>query len=155
MWRFPLSLVGREAINVPEQGYCATAPGGCVVLGDATLQEAIHREVMNSTGLCLSKIVHTLSVKQWCQSTHSEQQEWIDFSYVFNISESDTDAPPTDSTRASIPTSQMEGVAKEHKGFLWATEAEVRAGKYMLHEDHKNTILEAFEKERMANKRLP
>jgi hypothetical protein len=33
-------------------------------------------------------------------------------------------------------------------------EAEIRAGKYMLHEDHKNIILE-FEKERTANKRLP
>jgi chaperone BCS1 len=97
----------------------------------------------------------TLPVKQGSQSTHSEQREWIEFPYIINISESDEGFPPVDSGRASSRTSQMEGIAKEHEGFAWATEATIRAGKYMLHEDHKNIILEAFENERTANKRLP
>lgn len=136
------------ASNGSQEGYCDTGPGGCVGIGDATLQEAIHREVMTSTGLRLFKIVDKLSVKHWSRSSHSEQREWIEFPYVINISESGKDIPPADSGRASSLTNQMEGV-------VWATEAEIRAGKYMLHEGHKNIILEAFEKERTANKRLP
>lgn len=137
------------ASNGSQEEYCDTGPGGCVEIGDATLQEAIYREVMKSTGLRLSRIVHTLSVKQWSQSTtHSERREWIELPYVIEVSESDKDSPPADSGRPSSPTSQMEGVAKELVGVVWATEAMIRAGKYRLREDHRKIILEAFEKER-------
>ena len=110
---------------------------------------------MKSTGLRFSKTAHSLSVKQWSRSTHSEQGEWIEFPYIIKVSETDEDIPPADSRCASSRRSQIEDIAKEHEGFAWTTEAEILAGKYNLHEDHKTIILEAFEKERTANKRLP
>lgn len=33
---------------------------------------------------------------------------------------------------------------KEHQAFAWATEDEVRSGKYQMFENHKKTVLEAF-----------
>ncbi|KAL5365876.1 hypothetical protein BJX96DRAFT_182020 [Aspergillus floccosus] len=149
------ALLLQRASDDSEEEYWDTGSGGCVESGDATLQDAIKRQVMTSTGLHFSNIVHTLPVKQWSNSTHSEQREWIEVPYIISISESDGDFPPVDTGRASSRTRKMDGIAKEHEGFAWATEAEIRAGKYMLHEDHKNTLLEAFEKERTGNKRLP
>lgn len=148
------ALLLRSASKGSKERYWDTGPGGCVEVSDATLQEAVQREVWNNTGLHFSKIVHTLSVKQWSQSTHSGQREWIELPCVISISEFD-DFPPVDSGRASSRTSQMEDNTEEHEFFAWATEAEVRAGKYKLHEEDKNIILEAFEKEGTVNKRLP
>ncbi|PYH99034.1 putative bcs1 AAA-type ATPase [Aspergillus ellipticus CBS 707.79] len=149
------ALLLQRASNGSKEGYWDIGPGGCVETGDATLQDAIEREVMKSTGLPFSKIVHSLSVKQWSRSTHSEQREWIEFPYIISVSESDEDIPLASSGRAFGRISQIEGIAKEYEDFAWATEAEIRAGKYKLHEDHQNIILECFEKERTANKRLP
>ncbi|KAL4936302.1 hypothetical protein BDV06DRAFT_233545 [Aspergillus oleicola] len=149
------SLLLRCASDDSKERYWDTGLGECVESGDATLQDAIKRAVRKSTGLHFSKIVHTLSVKQSSQSAHSEQREWIELPYIINVSESEEDFPPVDSGRASRRTSQVEGITKELERFVWATEAEIRAGKYKLHDEHRNIILEAFEKERRANKRLP
>lgn len=148
------ALFLRRATNGSKEIYWDAGHGGRVEVSDATLQEAIQREVWNNTGLHFSMLVHTLSAKQWSQSTHIGQQEWIELPCVISISEFD-DCPPVDSGRASSRTSQMEGNTEEHEVFAWATEAEVRAGKYKLHEEDKNVILETFEKEGTVNKRLP
>ncbi|KAF7623896.1 putative bcs1 AAA-type ATPase [Aspergillus flavus] len=148
----PRVLLLQRPSNGSKEGYYDPGPGGCVKIGDATLQEALKREVMESTGLHFSKIAHSLSVKQWSQSTHSEQREWIEFQYIVNVPESRDDIFPADRGRASGRTSLTECVAKEREDIEWATEAEIRADKYKLHGDHKNILLEAFEKERRATK---
>lgn len=148
----PRVLLLQRPSNDSKEGYCDPGPGGCVKIGDATLQEALKREVMESTGLHFSKIAHSLSVKQWSQSTHREQREWIEFQYIVNVPESSDDISPADRGRASSRTSLTECVAKEHGDLEWATEAEIRAGKYKLHGDHKNILLEAFERARTAKK---
>ncbi|KAJ5591443.1 uncharacterized protein N7459_001812 [Penicillium hispanicum] len=138
----------RRASNGSKERYWDAGPGDVLKSQTQLCKRPSSARCGTTLASISPKIVHTLSVKKWSQSTNSEQREWIELPCVIRISEFD-DFPPVDSGRASSRTSQMEDNTEEHEVFAWATEAEVRAGKY------KNIILEAFEKEETVNKRLP
>ncbi|KAL4891352.1 P-loop containing nucleoside triphosphate hydrolase protein [Aspergillus ambiguus] len=82
--------------------------------------------------LHLSKIVHALSVRHWSRSKHSEQREWVGFSYIIEVSESEERKVSAGFGHVSRRASQVGKIELnpiEHENFVWATEAEVRTGK--------------------------
>ncbi|KAL4891322.1 hypothetical protein BDV59DRAFT_209007 [Aspergillus ambiguus] len=135
----PRALLVKRAPGDSKAGYWESGPGGCVESGDATLQEAIKREVAEETGLHLSDIVRPLSVQKWSRPKPGELREWIGFSYIINVS----DTVPKQAIQADIVLNP-----EEHESFAWATEAEIRDGKYEFYGNHQDTILEAFAMEK-------
>ncbi|KAE8386957.1 hypothetical protein BDV23DRAFT_186831 [Aspergillus alliaceus] len=118
--------------------YWGRDPGWWVETEDTTLQEAINRKVVKETSHRFSEIVHTLSVKHWSRPTHSGQQERVESPYVISAPSRirRTLSRPTFG-RANGGVAQVESIAlnpPEHKDFSWATEVEIRAGKYRFFE---------------------
>lgn len=132
-----------------QRALCDTKPeywevaGGGVDKQDQNPQNALEREVQEETGLQLSRVTHALPVQTWRRFKGGEWHEWVGLPYIIEVSKQ-----RANSQDVPQPVMEWEDVIrlnpKEHQAFTWATEDEVRSGKYQMFGNHKEAILEAF-----------
>lgn len=109
---------------------------------DQSPRNALEREVQEETGLLLSRVTHALPVQTWRRFKGREWHEWVGLPYIIEVSKR--------ATSQDVPQPVMEWEdairlnPEEHQAFTWATEDEVRSGKYKMFGNHKEAILEAF-----------
>ncbi|BCR90396.1 uncharacterized protein ACHE_60282A [Aspergillus chevalieri] len=78
----------------------------------------------------------------WRRFKGREWHEWVGLPYIIEVSKR--------ATSQDVPQPVMEWEdairlnPEEHQAFTWATEDEVRSGKYKMFGNHKEAILEAF-----------
>ena len=106
-------------------------PAGGMGVEDKTLQNGLRREVREETGLHLSKIAHSLPMQKW---TSVKTGEWLGFSGIAEVCESEVVRWEND----------IKLNPKEHQNHVWATEDEVRSGKYKFFGENRTQTLKAF-----------
>lgn len=119
---------------------CWEGPGGASESDDKTLLDGVAREVLEETGLHVSKIAELVGVDSW---THTRRRDGFKFriaKYSFIVEIYDAFKKLPDGTQAPVATEDIPVrlEATEHQEFEWATEEEVQRsmqtgqGKYKL-----------------------
>lgn len=128
-------LLLQRALGDSKPGLWESSGAGGVEGTDKTLQDALGREVREETGLGLLRITDSLPMQKWTTA----RDEWIGFSSIIEVSPSEIEKIKLNPT--------------EHQAFAWATENEVKDGKYSFYGEHQTQTLKAFSV--MRKKRLP
>ncbi|KAE8130868.1 NUDIX hydrolase domain-like protein [Aspergillus pseudotamarii] len=143
----PRILLIQRALCDTKPGYWEV-PAGSAEEQDQTPRDALEREVLEETGLRLSRITYTLRTQTWTRLKEREHYKWVGLPYIIEVSGPKTSESHVHSQHASEPGLKWEDVIQlnpeEHQNFVLATEDEVRCDKYKTFGNHKETILEAF-----------
>ncbi|KAJ5238998.1 hypothetical protein N7468_003617 [Penicillium chermesinum] len=119
---------------------CWEGPGGASESDDQTLLDGVVREVLEETGLHVSKVVELVGVDSW---THTRRLDGVKFriaKYSFIVEVYEAFQQPLERIPVPVATEEIPVrlEATEHQAFEWATEQEVRdsaqtgQGKYKL-----------------------
>ncbi|KAJ5584804.1 uncharacterized protein N7459_004604 [Penicillium hispanicum] len=135
----PRILLLQRALT-DSMGGCWEGPGGASEPGvDVTLLDGVAREVLEESGLHVSRMVELVSADSWLHTRRNGDKLRIaKYSFIIEVHEALHDSPggaPRPVPREEIPV-RLE--ATEHQAFDWATESDVRdslqagKGKYQL-----------------------
>lgn len=115
---------------------CWEGPGGAFEPGvDGTLLDGVAREVLEETGLHVSRVVELVAVDSWTHARRNGSKFRIaKYSFIVEVYESVRQSEARPVPREEISVQLM---ASEHQAFDWATEEDVRRslhgdGKYQL-----------------------
>ncbi|KAE8334492.1 hypothetical protein BDV24DRAFT_172530 [Aspergillus arachidicola] len=128
-------LLLQRALSDSKPSLWESSGAGGVEGTDKTLQDALGREVREETGLDLLRITDSLPMQKWTTA----RSEWIGFSSIIEVTPSQLEKIKLNPT--------------EHQAFAWATENEIKDGKYSFYGEHQTQTLKAFSV--MQEKRLP
>ncbi|EAW06821.1 NUDIX hydrolase [Aspergillus clavatus NRRL 1] len=131
-------------------------PGGMCERTDATLLTGVAREVLEESGLHVSRFVDLVAVDEWERVLHDEVHRVAKFTFLVEVHEADpaTGSVPSADVEVGVAPERWEDGVKleqtEHQAFVWATEEEVRAsaegeGKYKFMGNQGRNLLKAFE----------
>jgi 8-oxo-dGTP pyrophosphatase MutT (NUDIX family) len=95
-------------------------PGGSCEPSDATLLDAVKREVFEETGLRVSEVVGCVGLHTWEEDLKKGNRKWVKFSFLVNVG-----VGADEFDNGGFPRIKL--AEREHQGFMWATEAEIRA----------------------------
>ncbi|RJE23943.1 NUDIX domain protein [Aspergillus sclerotialis] len=135
----PLALLLQRSFSDSYGGYWEN-PGGSVEPTDKTLLEGVAREVLEETGLHISKFLDLVCVDQWVSVKPDRVRKVAKFSFITEVYE-------------AADEGWMDRVVlddQEHQAIMWATEEQVREGVEkggalkFVNEQGKN-LLRAFE----------
>lgn len=119
---------------------CWEGPGGSSELDDKSLLDGVVREVLEETGLHVSKITDLAAVDGW---THTRRRDGVKIriaKYSFIVEVHEAFRQLSDGSKVPVATEDIPVrlEATEHQAFEWATEEEVQRsvqteqGKYKL-----------------------
>jgi 8-oxo-dGTP pyrophosphatase MutT (NUDIX family) len=113
---------------------CWEGPGGAYEPGiDGTLLDGVAREVLEETGLHVSRLVELVAVDSWTHTRRNGSKFRIaKYSFIVEVYES-----VRQSEMQEMQEMPVQLMASEHRAFDWATEEDVRnslqsGGKYQL-----------------------
>jgi 8-oxo-dGTP pyrophosphatase MutT (NUDIX family) len=113
---------------------CWEGPGGAYEPGiDGTLLDGVAREVLEETGLHVSRVVELVAVDGWTHTRRNGSKFRIaKYSFIVEVYES-----VRQSEMQEMQEMPVQLMASEHRAFDWATEEDVRnslqsGGKYQL-----------------------
>lgn len=142
----PRVLLLQRALTDSMPG-CWECPGGSYEPGiDGTLLDAVAREVLEETGLHVSRVVELVAVDTWTHTRRNGSKFRIaKYSFIVEVYESVRQSDTQPVCSEDMPVQLM---ASEHQAFDWATEEDVRhslqSGKYQLPPASPN-IFRSFE----------
>ncbi|KAJ5102419.1 hypothetical protein NUU61_004641 [Penicillium alfredii] len=124
----PLRILLLQRSLTDSMGGFWEGPGGAYEPGvDETLLDGVVREVLEETGLHVSRIVELVAVDGWTHQRRNGAHICIaKYSFIVEVHEVTRSSPqgePQSVTWGDIPV-RLE--ASEHQAFEWATEADVR-----------------------------
>lgn len=113
-------LILQRASTLPENQYPDTwdFPGGRYETTDASLFDAVAREVLEETGLHVSEIVQYVGTVTWTKGPEYGSRKWGKFCFIVNVAEMEGVADPTAIKVVCAPD--------EHQRHAWATHDEVK-----------------------------
>ncbi|KAE8164416.1 NUDIX hydrolase domain-like protein [Aspergillus tamarii] len=155
----PRVLLLQRALTDSLPGYWEGPGGGCEET-DETILTAVAREVVEESGLHVSRIVDLVGVEEWTKEKNGTMVFAAKFSFLVEVHEAqgvfgDIAGPDREKTV------EIEGDAvqrwedrvrlepSEHSTFEWATEEQVKLGlegkgKYKILEDEGRNLMKAF-----------
>lgn len=131
-------LVLQRASTLPENQYPDTwdFPGGRYETKDATLFDAVAREVLEETGLHVSEIVQYVGTVTWTKGPEYGSRMWGKFCFIVNVAEIEGVVDPTAIKIVCAPD--------EHQRYAWATHDEVKDFDF-IGSDKGQIISDAFQ----------
>ncbi|KAB8078610.1 NUDIX hydrolase domain-like protein [Aspergillus leporis] len=155
----PRVLLLQRALTDSLPGYWEGPGGGCEDT-DETILAAVAREVVEESGLHVSRIVDLVGVEPWTKEKNGTMFYVVKFTFLVEVYEAQG-VFGEDGEKQGEEKVEVEGEAlkqwedrvrlepSEHSAFEWATEEEVRLGleergKYKFLEDEGRNLLKAF-----------
>lgn len=123
----PRILLIQRALTDSMPG-CWEGPGGASEPGeDSTLLDGVAREVLEETGLHVSRVVGLVSVDSWTHTRRNGEKLRI-AKYSFLVEVYEAVRQTAAGVQLSVPREEIpvQLVESEHRAFDWATEEDVR-----------------------------
>ncbi|KAI9930734.1 hypothetical protein ASPWEDRAFT_27234 [Aspergillus wentii DTO 134E9] len=118
---------------------CWEGPGGLCETTDETLLAGVAREVLEETGLHVSRFVDLVSVEGWVKVRPEGVRRAVQYSFIVEVHES----------QASGWEDAVRLDPAEHEDFVWVTQEEVRdgmqQGKFMFIDREEGNLFAAME----------
>ncbi|OGM51287.1 NUDIX domain protein [Aspergillus bombycis] len=155
----PRVLLLQRALTDSLPGYWEGPGGGCEET-DETILTAAAREVVEESGLHVSRIVDLVGVEEWTKEKNGTMLFVAKFTFLVEVHEAQSVFGEMTGTEGE-KTVEVDGDAvqrwedrvrlepSEHSTYEWATEAQVKLGldgkgKYKILEDEGRNLLKAF-----------
>ncbi|KAF7596908.1 hypothetical protein BBP40_011953 [Aspergillus hancockii] len=156
----PRVLLLQRALTDSLPGYWEGPGGGCEDT-DETILAAVAREVVEESGLHVSRIVDLVGIEPWSKQKNGTMFHVVKFSFLVEVHEADGVFEEDDGEKQGEKRVEVEGAViqrwedrvrlepSEHSTYEWATEEEVRLslegkGKYKILEDEGRNLLSGF-----------
>ncbi|KAL4782139.1 NUDIX hydrolase domain-like protein [Aspergillus varians] len=143
-------------------------PGGSCDPEDETILDGVAREVLEESGLHVSRFVELAGKHEWVKLRPDRVELAVKYTFIVEVHEARPAVPGDGQDENGLPTDKLEkgtvvpGLGRrweekvklapaEHRAFEWVTEEEVRegdeneSGKYKSFGNQGKTILDAFQ----------
>ena len=98
--------------------------GGSCESSDATLIDAVKREVWEETGLRVSDAMEFVGLHTWFEDIKKGNSNWVKFSFLVTV---DGDAETENGVDGETGFPRIKLAETEHQDFMWATERDIKA----------------------------